>query len=467
MFLEVIRSEGLAHLSYIVGHGRQAAVIDPRRDCEVYIDIAHRNGARITHIFETHRNEDYVIGSNELARRTGAAIYHGSALEFTYGNAVSDGERFDLDGLYLTILETPGHTYESISITVHDPAFGEEAVGVFTGDALFIGDVGRTDFFPGKEEETAGLLYESIFNKLLPLGGHVLLYPAHGAGSVCGSGMASREFSTLGYERLNNPVLQHTTRDAFVQHKVREKHYRAPYFRTMEEYNLKGNAPEMPRLPRPRPMSTEEFAAAMEDTMVAVDVRSPEALAGAFIPGSLALPMATLAGYGGWFLEYDHPIGIITEPGAYDHIEAAVRELIRMGFDDIVGFLEGGLHVWETSARTFACIPSVHVSQIRERIKQNEEFTILDVRQEEEFAKGHLKGATNIYLGHVLERLEEIPRDRPVVTFCGSGQRAIVAASLLKKHGYLEVENCLGSMAACRNTKCPIEAAVEDTGKKD
>lgn len=467
MFLEVIHSEGLAHLSYIVGHGKQAAVIDPRRDCEVYVDIAHRNGACITHIFETHRNEDYVIGSNELAGRTGAGIYHGSALGFEYGNAVHEGDRFDLDGLYLTILETPGHTYESISIALYDPAFGEEAVGVFTGDALFIGDVGRTDFFPGKEEETASLLFDSIFNKLLPLGDHVILYPAHGAGSVCGSGMASREFSTLGYERLNNRVLQHTERDAFVRHKVNEKHYRAPYFRKMEEHNLKGNAAEMPRLPRPRPMNTDTFAAAMEDGMVAIDVRSPEALAGAFVPGSVALPMAALAAYGGWFLEYDHPIGIITEPGAYDHVETVVRELIRMGFDDLVGFLEGGLHMWETSARKFDRIPAIHVNQIRERIAQNEKFTILDVRKEEEFERGHLKGALNVYLGHVLDRLDDIPRDRPVVTFCGSGQRAIIAASLLKKHGYTDVENCLGSMSACKNTKCPLEASAEGEGNEE
>jgi hydroxyacylglutathione hydrolase len=211
MFLEIVRSEGLSHLSYIVGDGNQAAVIDPRRDSAIYLDIAYREGARITHIFETHRNEDYVIGSKDLARCTGADIYHGGALPFEYGDAVGDGNTFELGEVLLQIIETPGHTEESISLTLMDKAFGDSAVGVFTGDALFIGDVGRTDFYPDRAEEVAGKLYDSIFNKLLPLGDQTILYPAHGAGSVCGAGMAAREFSTLGYERRHNPRLHNST----------------------------------------------------------------------------------------------------------------------------------------------------------------------------------------------------------------------------------------------------------------
>ena len=459
MFLEKIPSEGLAHLSYVFGDGKQAGVVDPRRDCETYLDIAHQNGAEITHVFETHRNEDYVIGSQELARRTGAAVYHGHAMDFAYGNPVSDGDRFELDGLFLTILETPGHTYESISITIHDPAFGQEPVGVFTGDALFVGDVGRTDFFPDAKEEVAGLLYDSIFEKLLPLGDHVILYPAHGAGSVCGSGMASREFSTLGYERLNNPVLQRTDRADFVQFKIQEKHYQPPYFRKMEEYNLKGNAQEMPRLPRPRPMPAAEFAKAMDNSMVAVDVRSPEAIAGASIPGSLAIPLDMIPAYAGWFLEYGRPIGIVPEDGAHEQIETAVRYLIRLGYDHVPGFLEGGLHEWETSARHYQRIPALHIAELRERMENNEEFTLLDVRKHDEFDAGHLANAQHMFLGDIPARLDEISRDRPVVTFCGSGRRAIIAASILKQHGFSDVSDCLGSMSACADTACPVETS--------
>jgi hydroxyacylglutathione hydrolase len=213
MFLEKIRLEGLAHLSYIIGHQGRAAVIDPRRDCRVYLEIASKHGARIAYIFETHRNQDYVIGSRDLARLIGATIYHGSRLDFKYGLPVADGDTFAIGNLKLKILETPGHTFESISIAVNDAGFGDETVAVFTGDALFVGDVGRTDFFPDREQEVAGLLFDSVFEKILPLGDHVILYPAHGAGSACGDRMAEREFSSLGLERLTNPALQKKSRD--------------------------------------------------------------------------------------------------------------------------------------------------------------------------------------------------------------------------------------------------------------
>jgi hydroxyacylglutathione hydrolase len=238
MFLEKVRSAGLAHLSYIVGDKGEAAVIDPRRDCKVYADIAQTQGAKITHIFETHRNEDYVIGSLDLARLTGAEIYHGKNLPFTYGNSVSEGDTFALGDVLLTVLETPGHTYESISIVLADNSLSENPLGVFTGDALFIGDVGRTDFFPDRAEEVAGLLYDSIFKKLLPLGDHVILFPAHGEGSVCGGSLSSREFSTLGYERKHNAVLQITDPSDFIKYKMNEHHHIPPYFKKMEKYNL-------------------------------------------------------------------------------------------------------------------------------------------------------------------------------------------------------------------------------------
>jgi hydroxyacylglutathione hydrolase len=290
MFLEKVKSEGLEHLSYILGHDGRAAVIDPRRDCQAYIDIAGQHGARITHIFETHRNEDYVAGSTNLARRAGAEIYHGMALDFSYGKPAVEGDAFQFGDMTLAILETPGHTFESISLVLRDSSYGDQPLAVFTGDLLFIGSVGRTDFFPDRHREVAGLQYDSIFDKLLPLGDQVIVYPAHGAGSVCGSNMAAREFSTLGYERENNPDLKFGSREAFVEHKITENPKIAPYFKKMERLNLHG-APPMDLLPEPPPMSAEWFENAMETGMICVDLRSPEAFAGAFIPGSLAIPL--------------------------------------------------------------------------------------------------------------------------------------------------------------------------------
>lgn len=454
MFLHTIRSEGLGHLSYLVGDGGAAAVIDPRRDCEVYVDMAYGEGARITHIFETHRNEDYVIGSRELAARTGATILHGEDLEFGYGEGVSEGQTIDLGDVRLSVLKTPGHTFESISLSLADRSFSEVPVGVFTGDALFIGDVGRTDFFPDRAEEVAGLLYDSIFEKLLPLGDHVLVYPAHGAGSVCGSGMASREFSTIGYERQFNPALQVESRDAFIRRKVSEHHYQPPYFKQMERFNQEG-PPLLPRLARPRPCSADEFAAAMEDGMVALDVRSPEAIAGACVPGSVCIPVGMLPSFVGWMVDYGSKIGLIAAD--LDDVDMAVRHLARLGYDDVAGFLDEGLHTWEISGRDYDKVPAVHARALKSRLEGNEPFTLLDVRAKDEVAGARLAGSTHIYVGEVPSRLDAIPVDRPITTFCGSGQRAIIAASILKRNGFRDVEVCLGSMAACKAIGCSIE----------
>ncbi len=453
MFLETVRSEGLAHLSYIVGHGGRAAVIDPRRDSRVYLDIAYRNGAAITHIFETHRNEDYVIGSLDLADRTEARIFHGRAIDFGYGSPVSEGDYFELGNLGLLVLETPGHTFESISLALSDHSFGKEPIAVFTGDALLIGDVGRTDFFPERKEEVAGLLYDSIFQKILPLGDDVILYPAHGAGSVCGSGMADREFSTLGYERKHNPALQRSDREAFIRHKVNEHHYQPPYFKQMEKYNHQG-PPSMKELPRPKPISAAEFEKEMKAGMLALDTRSADAFAGSFIPGSLAIPLDMIPAFAGYFIPYGQKIGLIT--AAYEDIGTAVRFLIRLGFDPVVAYLEEGLHAWQVSGKKYDRIPAVHASELVRRIESGEDYTLLDVRKIDEVEQGRLPDAVHIYLGELPDRLDEIPRQRPVTTFCGSGQRAIIAASILKQNGFEQVEDSLGSMAACQAIGCPI-----------
>jgi hydroxyacylglutathione hydrolase len=454
MFLEKIHSEGLSHLSYIIGHGGRAAVIDPRRDCDVYSEIASRHGAAITSIFETHRNEDYVIGSTELSLKTDAEIYHGKALDFKYGKPVSEGQTFEYADLTLTVIETPGHTYESISIYVSDRGFGKEPVALFSGDTLFCGDVGRTDFFPDKAKEVAGLLYDSIFNKLLPLGDHVILLPAHGAGSVCGSGMADREFTTLGYERLNNPVLKHTDRKKFIEHKVNEHHYKPPYFKQMEKLNNEGSTKVPAPLCVPAPCDADRFEMAMQNGMIALDIRSAEAFAGAFIPGSLAIPVDMVPAYAGWFLPYDQPIGIVTDH--FEDLQKAVRYLVRLGYDNIEGFLENGLTAWEVSGRSYDRIPAIHAAELVRRMQNDQDFTLLDVRKKEEVDAGRLPNSLHIFLGELPHKLDQIPGDRPVTTFCGSGQRAIIAASILKQHGFERVEDSLGSMAACSAIGCPI-----------
>ncbi len=333
---------------------------------------------KITRIFETHRNEDYVVGSLDLARMTGATIYHGKALDFSYGEGVSEGDRFNVGDLRLDVLETPGHTFESISIVVRDSNFGDDPIVVFTGDTLFIGDVGRTDFYPDRAEELAGALYNSLFGKLLPLGDQTILCPAHGAGSVCGAGMASREFSTIGYERQNSPALQKSDRNEFVQYKVNEHHHKAPYFKKMEEYNQYG-PPPMELLPKLSPLSAREVKDALDRDTVLVDLRSPEAYAGAFIPGSLAIPLEMLPAYAGYLLDYGTDIIFI--PETVEQIDTAVTHCMRIGYDRLKGYLKGGMHSWEVAGYRYDTIGAVHAKDISRKLQAGENFTLLDVRK--------------------------------------------------------------------------------------
>jgi hydroxyacylglutathione hydrolase len=454
MFLKKIKSEGIAHLSYILGDGLDAVVIDPRRDCGIYAEIAAQQGVRITRIFETHRNEDYIIGSQDLARRSGAAIHHGKALDFSYGEGVSEGDTFDVGDLRLRILETPGHTFESISIVVTDKNYGKDAVAVFTGDTLFIGDVGRTDFFPDQACKVAGALYDSIFDKLLPLGDQTIIYPAHGAGSACGDSMASREFSTLGHERLHNPVLQKTDRESFIDFKVHEHHYLPPYFKKMEQYNQFGSPP-LHSLPQPVPMHAKDVKKAQTNGAMLLDLRSPEAYAGAFIPGSLAMPLEMISAYAGYLLDYDTDIILI--PETREQIPAAVAHLIRIGYDRLAGYLKGGMHSWETEGLQYDRIGAVHAAGIGQRLQNNENLTLLDVRKISEYKQSRLAGATHIFLGELPDRIDELDPDKPIITFCGSGMRAIIAASILKQNGFTRVEDSLGSMRACKSVGCELQ----------
>lgn len=459
MFLEKIKSEGLAHLSYIIGDRGRAAVIDPRRDCEIYLEVACRQGCRITHIFETHRNEDYVIGSRELAELAGAEIFHGAGLDFAYGKTARQGDVFELGNILLKTLETPGHTMESISLVLFDLSYGDDPLGVFSGDALFIGDVGRTDFFPGQEEIMAGLLYDSIFGKILPLGDQTIILPAHGAGSVCGSNLADREFSTLGFERRTSPLLKVKDREEFIGIKVKEEHPKPPYFARMEEYNLSG-PPRLGCLYPPRPMNAREFELGFKQGMQILDVRSAQSFAGVHIPGSISIPLHMVPLYAGWFLTYDADMGLVVDSA--DDLDAAARYLARIGFDRVLGYLHQGLYQWEVQGRPFESIPAVYAGEVQRRISNNEEFILLDVRTRREYDRGHLPGAQHIFLGELEKRVQEIDSQKTLTTFCGSGQRAIIAASILKRLGFTRVENCFGSIQACSRGVCEIIRTSQD-----
>jgi hydroxyacylglutathione hydrolase len=448
MILETIKSEGLAHLSYFVGSINEAIVIDPRRDCQVYIDIAQREGMTIKNIFETHRNEDYVIGSLELAHLIRAKIYHGSGLAFKYGEPLRDDQEFYFGKLKLTAIHTPGHTDESISYVLADLDAGEDPIVVFTGDALFIGDVGRTDLYGPKEApRMAENLYNSIFKKILPLGDGAILCPAHGAGSVCGGAISEREQSTLGLERILNPILQKKKKE-FIEFKLSEHHERPTYFRKMEQYNLEG-PPILGHLPNPNPLLPKEFQDQIELGAVVVDTRTPPAFGGAHIKGSYSIWLNRLPLYAGWILPYDKPILLVLEDRG--NLEPAVRYLIRLGYDRIVGYLHDGVEAWFKKAFPMDHLGLLTVQELKERLDIGEDLVILDVREKDKWHAGHIKGALHVYAGHLEQHLDEIPKDRPIVVTCNAGNHASLAASILRREGYREIYNLLGGMTAWQN----------------
>ncbi|RXA17617.1 MBL fold metallo-hydrolase [Methanosarcina sp. MSH10X1] len=449
MKFERIKSEGLAHLSYFIGSKNEAIVIDPRRDCQVYADLARKEGMSIKHIFETHRNEDYVIGSLELEKLTGAEIYHGRGVDFEYGNYLSEGDEFDFGSMRLAALHTPGHTDESMSYTLTDLDTGKEPVMVFTGDALFIGDAGRTDLYgPEEAPRLAANLYDSIFNKILPLGDWVILCPAHGAGSVCGGAIAKRDYSTLGLERIQNPLLQKTDREEFIKFKLEEKLELPPYFRKMEQYNRQG-PPLLQGLPIPKQLSPGAFRAEMEKGAVVVDMRMPHSFAGVHIKGSYSIWLGGIASFAGWMLPYDKPILLVLEEK--EQLETAVRYLVRLGYDNIAGFLNGGIAAWYMKALPVDGYSFVSVHDLKHKLEKQEKMTLLDVRKEKEWKEGHIQGAEHVYVGELEENLDKVPKESPVVVYCDSSRRSSIAASILKKHGYKNVYNVLGSMTAWKN----------------
>lgn len=425
MLLEKIKTPGLSHLSYLVGSGGQAAVIDPRRDCAIYVEKARAAGLQITHIFETHRNEDLVSGAPILATLTGASVLHGPNPEkpIAYAQTARDGDCFTLGQLEIRVLETPGHTDDHLAY------------------ALFVGDVGRTDFYPNRRKEVAGLLYDSL-QDILALGDQAIIYPAHGAGSVCGSGMAEREFSTVGHERLNNPRLQITDRDAFIEFKVGENHYQPPYFRLMERLNMEGgDAP--PTVMRPRNLSLDQLNSCDADHLI--DIREPMAYASGHLPGSMSLPVNMLPAFAGWFVQEGQSIALIASDE--EQLATAMEHLVRIALDNVVGGYVGvvpaaakGEQMQQTSM--------IDTHEVENRLNNVQNWTLLDVRDIDERNATAIEGSQHIYVGHLNERWRELDPSRHYTVMCASGARATIAAGWLASRGFENIDIYLGSMGA-------------------
>jgi hydroxyacylglutathione hydrolase len=452
MLFERIFSEGLAHNSYIIGDAGKAAVIDPRRDGEIYLEIAARNACTITHIFETHRNEDYVIGSLALAARCGAEIFHGAAMDFAYGNPVHNGDLFMFGSLSVQVLETPGHTEESISLVVRDQKSGEAPYLVFCGDTVFAGDIARTDFFGDtRKEEMAEKIHDSITQKILSLGDGVILCPAHGAGSVCGSEITDHPFTTSGYEKATNPLIR-MGRKEFVTVRKTESPYLPPYFRTMEHYNRDGAPLVHHRILRP--LTVPELDRLRKDGGQILDIRAPGSFASGHIPGSYSIWRGGISSFAGWILNYEDPIIIIDDFN--QNPDQVTLQLFRMGYDNIAGILAGGIAAWFRCAREIGTTGVCSVQQLKEHLDRSTPF-LLDVRDiRNRRAAGSIRNSHHVYVGELPGHLEEIPANEPVFVYCDAGYKGSLAASILAQHHY-RVTNVLGGMTAWKQAGFPVE----------
>lgn len=443
MFFRKIVSEGLAHNSYVMGNKDEAFVVDPRRDIDTYIEVADGECCKLRFVFETHRNEDYLIGSRELENIAGCRIIHGRHLDFGYGEPAADGDVFNIGGLILRVLETPGHTPESLSFVLYQPE-NDTPIAVFTGDALFYGEVGRTDLWGDKMvSEFAQSLYDSLHKKLLPLGDHVIVYPAHGKGSACGGNISDLEMSTIGYEKATNPMLRHS-RDEFIAWKETESLPLPPYFERMAELNLR--APELPEIKRIKPLDAPMFQDAAQDCVI-IDTRIPVSFAGGHISGSYNIWLHGLPMFAGWMIEYDKDILLVTEREKED-VETARLYLARIGLDSIRGYLCGGITDWQVRGMPLEHTGLLAPSGVYERIIEKKDMLLLDVRDRNEYNTGHIPGAINMYVGELEKRLAELPSDKPVVAVCSTGKRSGLGASVLQRHGYKDVHNMIGGMTA-------------------
>jgi len=455
MLLEIIKSKGLAHNSYFLADGEEALVVDPRRDCIIYTQLAKRECAEIKYILETHRNEDYVVGSVELQNLTDAEIGHSKETSFKYGeHCFSGGETFEIGSLKVKTLHTPGHTNDSMCYIVYGSMKGKDPMMVFTGDTLFAGDIGRTDLL-GLDvwQQQTEKLYDSLHEKLLPLGDHVLVYPAHGAGSICGHEISDQEFSMIGYERKTNPLFQ-MGKEAFTEYVMKQKLLKPPYFRKMEDYNLNG-PPLLCKTPALEPLSVVEFEEEMhKPNTIVLDTREPDAFAGSHIPGSLNIWLDGLSFFPGWIVIYDQRIMLVTE--RKEDMEIAEAYLRRLGYDNLVGYLCPSIKEWRNLGKPVEHLGTLSATAVKEKL-DNKEIILIDVREEREWDKGHIEGAERIYVGHLMEEANKLPRNMPIATTCGWGGRGGLGASILKKLGFNEVYNALGGMKAWSSLGYPLK----------
>jgi hydroxyacylglutathione hydrolase len=464
MYFEQFYLACLSHASYMLGSEGVAVVIDPQRDVEIYLEAAAEQGLKIAHIFETHLHADFVSGHQELAERTGAKIYIGRAAgaEFPHVD-VDDGFELQVGRIRLRVLGTPGHTPESLCVVATDPdrempdrkPAGDAPWAVFTGDTLFIGDVGRPDLAPSHTpQQLAGMLYDSLHDKLLTLPDSVLVYPAHGAGSLCGRNMRADKFSTIGTERLTNAALQIKTRDEFVRMTTEHLPPRPAYFAKDAAINRAGAA-ALGELPPLEAIPAQRVTALEQEGAVVLDVRSAADFAAAHIPGSLNIGLSgQFASWAGTVLGIETRV-VLVAADAERAAEARMR-LSRVGIERVLGYVQDGVEGWRAAGLPVACVEQMTAAELNARLQRDRRLQVLDVRREIEWQAGHIAGAHWHALDAFPAGLPALDRHRPVAVHCKSGYRSIIAASLLERAGFERVINVSDGFDGWQKDSLPV-----------
>lgn len=460
----------LAHASYLIGSEGEAAVVDPQRDVDQYLAEAEANGLTIKYVIETHLHADFVSGHRELAERTGAEIVFGKAAKASFPHRpVSDGDELVVGKVLLRILETPGHTPESICVLVIDPEVSAEPQKVLTGDTLFIGDVGRPDLAGGlgyTPQAMAAMMYDSLHNKLLTLDDAVEVYPAHGAGSMCGRSLSSESSSTIGDQRRFNYALKPMSRDEFVSMMTTDLPEAPAYFPRDAEINRSG-AKSLDGLSRPVAMTPSEVNRLITATQtnslryVVLDVRSAADFGAGHIPGSLNIGLGgQFAIWAGSLIPMENPILLVAESD--DQVEEAILRLARVGIEKVKGYLKGGIKDWIDAGHELATVPQISVADLRNLINSTPDLQIIDVRRPPEYQNGHVPRAKHVPLSNLKQRLETNPPDpsRKTAVICAGGYRSSVAASILEPMGFRNLLNVTGGTNAWIEAGYEVEKAV-------
>ena len=454
MYFEQFYLGCLAHASYMLASEGEGVVVDPQRDVELYLKAAADHGVTIRHIFESHLHADFVSGHKELAARTGAKIYMGAQAGATFAHVpVSDGFELKIGKASIRVLETPGHTPESICLVVTDEEKSSSPWAVLTGDTLFIGDVGRPDLSPKHTPaQLAGLLYDSLHNKLLALADNVLVYPAHGAGSLCGKNMRAERSSTIGTERLTNYALQIKSRDEFVAQLTSNLPARPEYFLKDAEINRTGAA-ALSDLPPLRAIAPAELDRMLKDGEIALDVRAGDEFAAGHVPGSVNIALSgQFASWAGTVLGLtSHPVLIAATE---QQVEEARIRLARVGIEALDGYLAGSVAAWKQAGLPLATTTQITADELHARL-QSGKLQVLDVRREPEWDAAHIENATWWPLDNFRVSPPEIDHGAPLAVHCKSGYRSMIASSLLERAGFKKVINVVGGFDAWQQAKLP------------